>query len=46
MSDLLNKFQIRRQKMLAEKIDTTAFLTWFFENYPTSKKIMDKNADY
>lgn len=29
-------FQQRRQKMLAEKIDCTKFLTYFIENYPES----------
>ncbi|MDR1543512.1 MAG: DUF354 domain-containing protein [Prevotellaceae bacterium] len=37
MPDLSEIFQTRRQKMLSEKIDVTEFLTWFFENYPTSK---------
>lgn len=30
----------------SEKIDTTAFLVWFIENYPESKKIMKENPDY
>jgi len=29
-------FQARRNKMLAEKIDCSKFLTWFIENYPQS----------
>jgi len=40
------EFQARRQKMLSEKIDTTAFFTWFIENYPESKRIMKENPDY
>lgn len=36
-------FQQRRQKMLSEKIDVTAFFTWFIENYPESKQIMKEN---
>jgi predicted glycosyltransferase len=39
-------FQARRQKMLSEKIDYAKFLTWFIENYPEGKKIMQQNADY
>lgn len=39
-------FQARRQKMLSDKIDVTAFLTWFIENYPQSADIMKKNPDY
>lgn len=31
-------FNMRREKMLAEKIDLTPFLLWFFENYPESKQ--------
>ena len=36
MPNLREEFQKRRQKMLSEKIDVTAFLTWFIENYPSS----------
>jgi len=35
-----------KQKMLADKIDVTAFLVWFIENYPQSVKIMKENPDY
>ena len=45
-SNIREEFQTRRQKMLSEKIDTTAFFTWFIENYPESKKIMTENPDY
>lgn len=44
--DLKETFQQRRQKMLTEKIDVTAFFTWFIENYPESRKIMKENPDY
>ena len=36
MKDVKAVWAKRRQKMLSEKIDVTAFLTWFIENYPTS----------
>jgi len=36
----------RRQKLLSEKIDPTAFLVWFLENYPESKTIIKNNPDY
>lgn len=39
-------FQERQQKLLNEKIDPTAFLVWFLENYPESKIILKKNPDY
>lgn len=39
-------FRQRRQTMLSEKIDYAKFLTWFIENYPQSKRIMQENPDY
>ncbi len=44
--DLRETFQQRRQRMLAEKIDVTAFFMWFIENYPESRKVMKENPDY
>ncbi len=38
--------QGRRQKMLADKIDITAFMVWFIENYPHSVEVMKTNPDY
>lgn len=46
MRDLHEVFQQRRQKMLSEKIDVTAFFTWLIENYPQSRKTMLENPDY
>lgn len=37
---------IKRQKMLNEKIDVTAFLIWFIEKWPDSYKIMKENPGY
>lgn len=37
--DLRQEWQRRREKMLADKIDVTAFFTWFIENYPDSAPI-------
>lgn len=39
-------FKLQREKMLSEKIDGTAFLVWFVENYPESEKVMRENPDY
>lgn len=39
-------FQLRRQKMLLDKIDFAKFQTWFIENYPQSAQIMKSNPDY
>jgi len=46
MPNLKGEWQKRRERMLADKIDVTAFLVWFVENYPESKKIMKENSDY
>lgn len=46
MPDLKAEWQKRRQKMLNEKIDVTAFLVWFVENYPDSIKVMRTNPEY
>lgn len=43
--DLKNVFQEHRQKMLDDKIDVTAFFTWFIENYPESREIMKNNPE-
>jgi hypothetical protein len=44
--NLYEIFQNRRSVMLNEKINVSAFITWFIENYPNSKKIMKENPDY
>jgi uncharacterized protein len=44
--NLKEEWQHRRQKMLADKIDVTAFIIWFVENYPESFKIMKKTQGY
>lgn len=46
LPDLEGEFQNRRQKMLADKIDVTAFMVWFIENYPGSVKIMREDPEY
>jgi len=50
-NDLLSEeafpnMKMKRKKMLADKIDVTAFIVWFIENYPQSAKIMKENPDY
>jgi predicted glycosyltransferase len=40
------EFRKRRDAMLTESIDVTAFMVWFIENYPGSAKIMKENPDY
>ena len=40
------EWQKRRDRMLADKIDVTAFLVWFVENYPQSAQTMRKDPNY
>lgn len=40
------EWQKRSDEMLADKIDLTAFLVWFVENYPNSARTMKQNQDY
>jgi len=44
--NLKEEYQFRRMKMLDDKIDVTAFMVWFIENYPQSFKIMKENPEY
>jgi uncharacterized protein len=46
MSNLKEEWQQRRQRMLNDKIDVTAFWVWFVENYPKSVGVMKENSDY
>ena len=43
ISNLKQQWQKRRQNMLKDKIDVTAFMVWFIENYPESVRIMKVN---
>lgn len=43
--DIRNEWKARREKMLSEKIDTAAFLTWFLEGYPGTLREWRENAD-
>lgn len=44
--NLKEEYQMRRFKMLKDKIDVTAFFTWFIENYPKSSSLMKDNNAY
>lgn len=44
--DLKEEWMKKRERFLQEKIDVSAFFTWFIENYPESKRIMKENPDY
>jgi predicted glycosyltransferase len=43
---LKEEWQRRRQRMLADKIDVTAFMIWFTENYPDSARIIHEDPLY
>lgn len=42
----LRVWQERKDKMLQDKIDVTAFLVWLVENYPESKRIIIEDPNY
>ena len=44
--NLKKEWQIKRTKMLSEKIDVTAFWTWFIDNYPESKKVALSSSEH
>ena len=45
IENLDSEFQNRRQKMLEDKIDVSAFLIWIIEFYPNSINEYKKNHD-
>ncbi|MDO4826822.1 MAG: DUF354 domain-containing protein [Bacteroidia bacterium] len=45
-SSLKEEWSMKRQRLLSDKIDVSAFFTWFIENYPESVRIMSENPDY
>ena len=45
-SNTVAKHRERKDYLISEKIDVTAFMVWFIENYPSSVKIMKENPDY
>lgn len=44
--NLKANWKLKQQKMLADKIDLTAFMIWLFENYPSSVEILKQNPDF
>lgn len=44
--NLKEEYQVRRRKMLSEKIDVTTFMVWFIEHYPKSALIMKEKPSY
>jgi len=46
ITNIKNEFHSRRDIMLLDKIDVTAFISWFIKNYPESKDIMSHNPKF
>jgi uncharacterized protein len=44
--DLKSIYLKRKKIMLQDKIDLTAFMVWFIENYPDSVKLIKENPEY
>ena len=44
--NLKQEWQKRREKMLSDKINVTAFMVWFIENYPDSVKIAKEDPNF
>ena len=44
--NLKETWKNKRQKMLQDKIDVTAFMVWFVDNHPESVNIIKDNPDY
>lgn len=45
-SQTVELFKERRLKMLQDKIDVSAFFTWFISNYPNSLQIMKEDPNF
>ena len=46
IDNLKSEFIKRREKLLGDKIDVTAFYVWFIENYPNSIIVMKENPEF
>ncbi len=44
--ELKHQFQLKRKKLLDEKINVFEFFMWFIQNYPESKQRMQSGMDY
>ena len=41
-----SNFKLKSSEIIRNKIDVTAFMIWFVENFPESFDIMKENPDY
>lgn len=46
INGLKSEFSKRRDILLADKIDVTAFYVWFIDNYPESVNVMSKSPEF
>lgn len=46
MQNAKDIFKENSKELLKDKIDVTAFMVWFIENFPASNMIMKENPDY
>lgn len=44
--NIKEEWRKRKEKMLLDKIDVTAFIVWLIENYSQSLKLVKENPDY
>lgn len=44
--EILKKWKEKKEKLLNDKIDVSAFLIWFIDQYPNSKRIIEDDPDY
>lgn len=44
--DILREWKIKKERMLEDKIDVTAFMVWFVEQYPQSFRKMKQDPNY
>jgi len=45
-NNLKAEWELKKERMLEDKIDVSKFLVWFIENYPHSIKLLKENPDY
>ena len=41
-----SEWKSKKEKLIEDKIDVSAFFTWFIKNYPESHKMMKENPNY
>ena len=46
IKDLKREWQVKRHKMLEDKIDVTSFWTWLIDSYPSSVSILKDNPEF